>query len=143
MWVLIKSCFFFAGLESISGGSAQSTVRMSNSKNGSLGYAPDLTSGVHISNEYTYSDKNSNSSNYKGITGMSTPIPLAPFSDFRPISEHFYEQPMVPMQQHKMKNSPDSNERAPFLPEQRSSCSSSGTIIFKAQNESWNYSFFS
>ena len=85
------------------------------SKSGStLGYAPDLTSGVQNEYNFTYSDKNSNSSikSNNGINGMSTPIPMAPFTEFRPISEHFYEQPMIPLQ----KASPDSHERAPFLP---------------------------
>ena len=80
-----------------------------------MGYnAPDLTSGVHsvtgngnsnTGNEYNFggsgtyhSDKNSNCSSSHKINGMSTPIPgLTPFSEFRPMSEHFYEQPMVPM----------------------------------------------
>ena len=52
---------------------------------------------------------------------MSTPIPMAPFTEFRPISEHFYEQPMVPLQ----KASPDSHERAPFLQDTASSASES------------------
>ena len=112
-------------------GSAQSTAARLAGKSGSssLGYnAPDLTSGVQANDyNFTFSDKNSNCSSQKGINGMSTPIPMAPFSEFRPISEHFYEQPMVPIMQ---KNSPDSHERAPFLPDQRSSCSSSGTYVF-------------
>ena len=96
------------------------------SKNGSstLGYTPDLTSGVHNEYNYSYSDKNSNCSSQKGINGHSTPIPMVAFSDFRPMSEHFYEQPMVALQ----KNSPDTHERTPlvFPPEQKSSTASSG-----------------
>lgn len=123
----------------IGGGSSQSTARIS--KNGSsLGYSPDLTSGVHhgtastVCYDYTYSDKNSNCSSLQkthGINGMSTPIHMAPFADFRPISEHYYEQPMVvfpsTQQQQTKQHSPDSHEKTPFFnasADQRSSSSS-------------------
>ncbi len=136
--------------------SAQSTGRMS--KNGSsLGYTPDLTSGVHLhvsnsNNDYnfSYSDKNSNCSSGKGnsgINGMSTPIPMAPFSEFRPISEHFYEQPMVPILQKS--TTPDvevSHEKAPFLM-QAESCSSSGqpspTTTFSGNKVDISFKFWS
>eukprot|EP00093_Oithona_nana_P009055 09055.XXX_470797_475455_1 [CDS] Oithona nana genome sequencing. len=111
------------------------------SKSGStLGYAPDLTSGVQNEYNFTYSDKNSNSSiksNSHGINGMSTPIPMAPFTEFRPISEHLYEQPMVPMQ----KASPDSHERAPFLPlDNASSASEQMTISAPSPSTSTTFS---
>ena len=113
------------------------------SKSGStLGYAPDLTSGVQNEYNFTYSDKNSNSSikSNNGINGMSTPIPMAPFTEFRPISEHLYEQPMVPLQ----KASPDSHERAPFLPpDTASSASEQMTISAPSPSNSTTFSTIS
>lgn len=63
-----------------------------------LGYTPDLTSGVlHRGSptcyEYTYSDNNSNTSVKSGFNPPST-LNTHPFSEIRPLSEHFYEQPM-------------------------------------------------
>lgn len=78
----------------------------SNPNKKTLGYAPDLTSGVTagrgngsptVCYEYTYSDTNSNHSHKSGGKGgFIQPLTLnaQQFSEIRPMSEHFYEQPM-------------------------------------------------
>ena len=118
--IIFHSLFFILYIFFLPGSGQSQTSR--GSKNGStLGYnAPDLTSGVHnvngngnsnTGNEYNFgsgtyhSDKNSNCSSSHKINGMSTPIPgLTPFSEFRPMSEHFYEQPMVPIKAQQKNN---------------------------------------
>jgi len=67
-----------------------------------LGYTPDLTSGAAhggsptVCYEYTYSDNNSNTSVKSAKGGFIQPLSLnaQQFSEIRPLSEHFYEQPM-------------------------------------------------
>ena len=46
--------------------------------------------------EYTYSDNNSNTSVKSAKGGFTQPLSLnaQQFSEIRPLSEHFYEQPM-------------------------------------------------
>ena len=61
---------------------------------------PDLTSDVHPSPsdcfEYQFSDKASNCDSQRGVRSNQQPLlPLTQFADFRPMSEHYYEQPMV------------------------------------------------
>ena len=59
-----------------------------------LSYTPDLTSGPQHSGCYEYggySDNNSNNSLKSAKTAFLQP---AQFSELRPLSEHFYEQPM-------------------------------------------------
>lgn len=59
-----------------------------------LSYTPDLTSGPAHSGCYeynAYSDNNSNNSLKSAKNGFIQP---AQFSELRPLSEHFYEQPM-------------------------------------------------
>lgn len=119
-----EKCTFSKQVIFIISGSPSNTNARLNKNGSSLGYVPDLTSGtVHTDYNFTLSDKNSNCSNgshKNSINGMSTPIPMALLSEFRPISEHFYEQPMVPIKPH---SSPETHERAPFLPKNES-CSS-------------------
>jgi len=79
----------------------------SQTKKTSLGYAPDLTNGapIHTSSvcyEYTYGDNNSNNSLKMGSKGgFLQPLTLTSHQllESRPISEHFYEQPMRVLQQ--------------------------------------------
>jgi len=71
----------------------------SQAKKPGLGYAPDLTVGVpghSVCYEYTYSDNNSNTSLKGSKAGFLQPMSLASqqLTEERPISEHFYEQPM-------------------------------------------------
>ena len=142
--ILNNNCFScLAVLETNSATDGSSAHRMSkNGGSSTLGYAPDLTSGVHNEYTYTYSDKNSNCSSQKapGINGHSTPIPMVAFSDFRPMSEHFYEQPHALHHQKNnvetssngmMERSPffvpvsTATEQTPFFQEQKSSATSS------------------
>lgn len=65
-----------------------------------LSYGPDLTHGQHhqqaagsVCYEYTYSDNNSNTSS-KSAKASGAILSSAQFSELRPLSEHFYEQPM-------------------------------------------------
>ena len=65
-----------------------------------LGYGPDLTSEVRNSPsdcfDYQFSDRASNCDSQKSRSAAHQPLlGLAQFNDFRPTSEHFYEQPMV------------------------------------------------
>ena len=66
-----------------------------------MSYTPDLTSGpAHTATtgcyEYNaYSDNNSNNSLKSAKAGFLQPVTMnAQFSELRPLSEHFYEQPM-------------------------------------------------
>ena len=66
-----------------------------------LSYTPDLTSGpAHSAGpgcyEYSaYSDNNSNNSLKSSKAAFLQPVTMsAQFSELRPLSEHFYEQPM-------------------------------------------------
>ena len=71
-----------------------------------LSYTPDLTSGpAHSAStglcyEYNaYSDNNSNNSLKSAKTGYLQPLTMnAQLSELRPLSEHFYEQPMRVLQ---------------------------------------------
>ena len=70
-----------------------------------LRYSPDLTSeagghGGAVCYEYTYSDNNSNNSVKSAKAGYAPPLTLnaQQFSELRPLSEHFYEQPMRVLQ---------------------------------------------
>ena len=90
---------FFPGFEVPSStGSSGGEPTNSSLKKG-LGYGPDLTSEVRNSPsdcfEYQFSDRASNCDSQKGRSVHQPLLSLAQFSDFRPTSEHFYEQPMV------------------------------------------------
>ena len=83
----------------------------------SLSYTPDLTSGAAHSAgaggcyEYGYSDNNSNNSLKSAQTAhLIAPGTAAQLSELRPLSEHFYEQPMRVLASN---TTPPSSEAAP------------------------------
>ena len=84
------------------------------------GYHPDLTDGLrqHGGNEYVYtptSDKNSNCSGGPAALGMMQHLMGGgQFSEVRPRSEHFYEQPMVVFRPGKTASG-EVSERTPFI----------------------------
>merc|ERR1719282_309392 len=60
-------------------------------------YGPDITQGTNqqtgtVCYEYGYSDNNSNNSVKSAKAGLA--LSATHFSELRPLSEHFYEQPM-------------------------------------------------
>ena len=89
------------------------------------GYHPDLTDGLRRQhhaggggggNEYVYnpsSDKNSNCSGGPAFGMMQHLMGGGQFSEARPRSEHFYEQPMVVF--HPGKTASEASERTPFI----------------------------
>lgn len=95
------------------------------------GYQPDLTDGLRRNNEYVYtSDKNSNCSGSQ--KGTMLQLMGGQFSEMRPLSEHFYEQPMVVFQAGGGKavvRQGDVSERTPFID------TTAGRIVPKLGNQ--------